>query len=80
MKEKLTYFKNYGVDIMPFDDFYPSGHRLCVTIIMHGNRVATCGDIRFEQTPGKWKPIPKQIDKKIDPAEPTLQITPRQIA
>lgn len=33
---------------------------------MHGNRVATCGDIRFEQTPGQWQPVPKLIDKKVD--------------
>lgn len=66
LDEKLGYFKNNGVDVMAFDDFYPAGHQSGITIIMHGNRVATCGDIRFEQTPGQWQPTPRQIDKKID--------------
>lgn len=26
LSEKLGYFKNNGVDVMAFDDFYPSGH------------------------------------------------------
>ena len=64
LDEKLGYFKNNGVDVMAFDDFYPAGHQSGITIIMHGNRVATCGDIRFEQTPGQWQPTPRQIDKK----------------
>jgi len=33
---------------------------------MHGNRVATNGDIRFEQTPGQWQPVPKQGERKLD--------------
>ncbi len=75
LNEKLGYFKNHGVDIMSFDDFYPSGHQSGVTIVMHGNRVATCGDIRFEQTPGQWQPVPKQIDKKVDPKTNTITVT-----
>lgn len=45
------YFQNGGVDVMAFDDIYPEGHQGGVCIIMHGNRVATNGDIRLEQTP-----------------------------
>lgn len=45
LNEKLGYFKNNGVDVMAFDDFYPSGHQSGITIIMHGKRVATCGDL-----------------------------------
>ena len=35
---------------------------------MHGNRVATNGDIRLEPTPGQWQPVPKQNsrDANID--------------
>lgn len=65
---KLTpsgYFKNYGVDIMAFDDIYPEGHQGGVCIIMNGNRVATNGDIRFEATPGQWQPVPKQLNRKL---------------
>jgi len=55
LNKELGYFKNIGVDVMAFDDIYPEGHQSGVSIIMHGNRVATNGDIRFEQTPGQWQ-------------------------
>lgn len=63
---KLTpegYFQNQGVDVMAFYDFYPEGHQGGVCVIMHGNRVATNGDIRFEATPGQWQPLPKQLGR-----------------
>ena len=59
------YFKNYGVDVMAFDDIYPEGHQGGVSIIMNGNRVATNGDIRLEATPGQWQPIPKQLSREL---------------
>ena len=60
------YFQNRGVDVMAFDDIYPEGHQGGVSIIMHGNRVATNGDIRLEPTPGQWQPVPIQRDRKPD--------------
>lgn len=60
------YFTNKGVDIMAFDDIYPSGHQSGVSILMHGKRVATNGDVRFEQTPGQWQPVPKQSERTVD--------------
>jgi len=42
------YFRNRGVDVMAYDDIYPEGHQGGVSLIMHGNRVATNGDIRLE--------------------------------
>jgi len=64
--KETGYFQNLGVDVMAFDDIYPEGHQSGVSIIMHGNRVATNGDIRFEQTPGQWQPVPKQGERKLD--------------
>lgn len=66
------YFRNMGVDVMAFSDFYPEGHQSGVTIIMHGNRVATNGDIRFEQTPGQWQPVPKLISRETDEVSNTI--------
>lgn len=66
---KLTssgYFKNYGVDVMAFDDIYPEGHQGGVCIIMNGHRVATNGDIRLEATPGQWQPVPRQLDRRLE--------------
>lgn len=66
------YFRNGGVNVMAFDDIYPAGHQSGVSIIMHGHRVATNGDIRFEQTPGQWQPVPKQGDRIVNEAENTI--------
>lgn len=71
MKEFLLngstgYFTNKGVDVMAFNDIYPSGHQSGVSILMHGKRVATNGDVRFEQTPGQWQPVPKQDERTVD--------------
>lgn len=67
------YFKNRGVDIMAFDDIYPEGHQGGISIIMHGNRVVTNGDIRLEETPGQWQPVPLQKDRKADCLNNTIK-------
>ena len=69
------YFQNKGVDVMAFADIYPEGHQSGVSIIMHGNRIATNGDIRFEQTPGQWQPVPKQGKRHLDMATNTITTT-----
>ena len=40
------YFQNKGVNVMVYDDIYPEGHQGGMSLIMHGHRVATNGDIR----------------------------------
>ena len=59
------YFRNEGVDVMAFDDIYPEGHQGGVSLIMHGNRIATNGDLRLEPTPGQWQPVPKQTGRSV---------------
>lgn len=66
LNKALGYFKNKGVDVMAFDDIYPEGHQSGVSILMHGKRVATNGDVRIEQTPGQWQPLPKATERKLD--------------
>ena len=51
------YFNHEGVDAMAFDDFYPEGHQGGISFIMNGKRVATNGDIRFDETPGQWQQV-----------------------
>ena len=41
------YFRDGGVDVMAFSDFYPEGHQGGVCVIMNGHRIATNGDIRM---------------------------------
>lgn len=71
------YFQNRGVDVMAFDDIYPEGHQSGVSIIMHGHRVATSGDLRFEPTPGQWQPVPKQEKRELDAEANTITATLR---
>ena len=59
------YLNNKGVDVMAFDDIYPEGHQGGVSLIMHGHRIATNGDIRMEATPGQWQPVPKQKGREL---------------
>ena len=51
---------------MAFDDIYPEGHQGGVSLIMHGNRIATNGDLRLEPTPGQWQPVPKQKERNVE--------------
>jgi len=69
------YFQNQGVDVMAFDDIYPEGHQGGLGIIMHGNRVATNGDLRLEATPGQWQPVPSQRDRQVDPSTNAIQVS-----
>lgn len=57
---------------MVFDDIYPEGHQSGVSLIMHGNRVATNGDVRFEATPGQWQPVPVQRLRNVDAGANTI--------
>lgn len=68
-------FQCMGVDVMAFDDIYPEGHQSGISIIMHGNRVASNGDLRFEQTPGQWQPVPKPGKRELDTETNTITTT-----
>ncbi len=63
------YFENGGVNVMAFQDIYPEGHQGGVAVIMHGIRIATNGDLRLDETPGQWQPIPKQKKRIADKAD-----------
>ncbi|MCL2462847.1 MAG: GNAT family N-acetyltransferase, partial [Defluviitaleaceae bacterium] len=69
------YFQNAGVDVMAYDDFYPEGHQSGVSVIMHGSRVASNGDVRIDRTPGQWQPVPKQIGREIDEKANTITVS-----
>jgi len=71
---KLEYFEKGGVNVMAFQDIYPDGHQGGVAVIMHGKRLATNGDIRLDETPGQWQPIPKQLERLVDPATGSITV------
>jgi endoglucanase len=60
------YFDAPGLSILVFHDIYPEGKQGGVEIIQHGERIATCGDLRLEPTPGQWDPLPIPGERKTD--------------
>ncbi len=72
---KLEYFELAGINVMAFQDIYPEGHQGGVAVIMNGKRLATNGDLRLDETPGQWQPIPKQTDRKVDVAGNLITVT-----
>ena len=72
---ELGYFEIPGLNVMAFQDIYPEGHQGGVGIIQNGERVATNGDLRLEQTPGQWQPIPKQGLRIVDKANNLIKVT-----
>jgi hypothetical protein len=71
---KQEYFEREGVNVMAFQDIYPEGHQGGVAVIMNGRRLATNGDIRLDETPGQWQPIPKQLERKVDPSTNSITV------
>jgi hypothetical protein len=60
------YFEAPGVTVQVFHDLYPEGHQGGVSIIQHGERVATNGDVRLEPVPGQWAPLPEVGERTAD--------------
>lgn len=55
-----------GVDVFTFSDDYACGHQSGINLIMHDRRMINGGDIRFEQTPGQWQPLPRLLSRSSD--------------
>lgn len=69
------YFSYGGADIMAFDDIYPAGHQSGIGLIIKDTRMASCGDVRFEPTPGQWQPVPAQLSRVINKESNTIEVT-----
>jgi len=72
LNTEIGYFEHKGVNVMAFDDTYPEGHQNGISIIMHGNRVATSGDVRFKERFGGSSPIPRQGERELDSIANTI--------
>ncbi|MFP4540499.1 MAG: cellulase N-terminal Ig-like domain-containing protein, partial [Opitutales bacterium] len=72
---ELEYLAMPGLNVMLAHDFYPESHQSGVSILQHGRRVATNGDLRLEPTPGQWQPVPKEIgEREVDPATGEIRV------
>ncbi|MCX6262237.1 MAG: glycoside hydrolase family 9 protein, partial [Bacteroidia bacterium] len=71
----LEYFEKGSVNLMAFQDNYPEGHQGGVTLIMHGMRLASNGDLRLNETPGQWQPVPKMQKRLVNSAAGLISIS-----
>ena len=52
------YFHCGNVDLISYSEYDPSQHQSGLVLLMNDRRIATCGDFRFEQTPGSETAMP----------------------
>jgi hypothetical protein len=68
------YFTKPGFDALLGNDYYPEGHQSGLTFILNGHRIAANGDVRLEACPGQWSPVPRLLNRRIDPAVPAISL------
>ena len=66
LEQETGYFSEQGVNVIVFEDIYPEGHQGGVSLLMHGERLAANGDVRFEPAPGQWQPVPRLVERTVD--------------
>ncbi len=73
------YFEKPGVNILVFSSQYNGmfydEKTAGIEIIHHGVRTATGGAVRLQNTPEQWDLIPKLLNRKIDKAANTIEVT-----
>ena len=67
LEKETGYFSLEGVNITVFEDIYPEGHQGGISLLMHDERIAANGDVRFEPAPGQWQPVPKLLNRTVEP-------------
>src|SRR5882672_10192345 len=68
------YFERPGINVMYGQDYYPEGHQGGLSILMHDERIASNGDVRLEDSPGQWSPIPKPGKREINAATQEIRV------
>jgi endoglucanase len=75
------YFEETGFDVFVFSDQYNGmffdEKTAGIELIHHGVRTATGGAVRLKPTPEQWDQIPKVVDRKVDKATNTIEVTLR---
>ncbi len=75
------YFEETGFNVFVFSDQYNGmffdEKTAGIELIHHGVRTATGGAVRLKPTPEQWDQIPKVVDRKVDKASNTIEVTLR---
>ncbi len=62
----LGYLEAPGMSVLVFHNTYPEGKQGGVEIIQHGERVATCGDLRWDGAPEQWDSLPESGERIVE--------------
>jgi hypothetical protein len=77
----LEYFEEPGVNILVFSNQYNGmffdEKTAGIEMIHHGVRTATGGAVRLQNTPEQWDLVPQMIDRKVDSAAKSIEVTLR---
>jgi len=74
ISEEKEYFEAPGFSLLVFHDFYPEGKQGGIEIIQQNERIAACGDLRLESTPGQWDPKAENGKRILDVENNTIRI------
>ncbi len=61
-----AYFEAPGMSAFVFHNTYPEGKQGGIELIQHGERVATCGDLRWDEVPEQWDAFPDVGERIVD--------------
>ena len=77
----LDYFERQGVNVLVFSNSFNGGFNdekdSGIEIIQHGVRTAQGGAIRLNNTPEQWDLVPTLIDRKVNKANNSIEISMR---
>lgn len=78
---ELEYFETSGVNILVFSNEYNGmffdEKTAGIEIIHHGVRTSTGGAVRLQNTPEQWDLVPKVVNRKVDKATNSIEVTLR---
>jgi len=78
---KSEYFETQGVNILVFNNQYNGmffdEKTAGIEMIHHGVRTVTGGSVRLQNTPEQWDLVPKLVDRKLDEANNSIEVTLR---
>ena len=72
------YFEKQGVNILVFSNEYNGmffdEKTAGIELIQHGERTATGGAVRLQDTPEQWDLVPKLVERKVDQENNSIEV------
>ncbi|MFO7956280.1 MAG: glycoside hydrolase family 9 protein [Candidatus Brocadiia bacterium] len=69
-----------GISVFAFHNFYPSGKQAGIEIVHHGERVATCGELRPDPWSGRPPGYSEMHERRTDPTTGRIEVDAYQEA